>query len=599
MINNELSVQIFSTGTTPIYDASEDVVNASGLYFRTGFPGGLYLDGGMFIPKDPRRWWDIDGTLRVIVRNGIEIVYEGFIPSLQDRFSQDEIGVYVPFMGAWGWHLMRRDLRKRWADDRTTEQPWEYMTDTATYAGADICTVDRRARLYFLPKAEAWANNAYAAVQYYLAHDAVERVTYDYDFAEGGQQWEISLWRSTDGAAWTLVDEANGDTIAGAGTTTQITATGSGSIDATIAGTPDWLEFRFYSRAAQTPTSDGTYYAAITNLMVYSEDESAANDVNLASIATDIVGQFTTILNSDTQYIDTAGTVRVIEPFITQGDSYESLASILMRAAEYGDGDENSWGVGVYHSEKAATPDGLPVLYVKQYPVTTAYDYFVAVDSPNIVGGIRITKDFEAELFNRARVEYRDESGKQQFVTPVEDASLVDSDSVTAYGQRDVLLRVGNSTLQNATDYGARFISKHADPRWIVDDFTVIGSIEGAGGQQIPACQIQAGKRVKIDGYDTFIISQAEYDHETKSARISIGEPKDPTFTESVFAPVWNDPTPQSEGGVGTQSNKAWWKRADLIGDSAVKRLKEQGKWQDWKRANWGRYLEIMKRRGK
>ena len=591
--DNTLDLQIFSTGTTPIYDTGY-LKRGEGLYFQTGFPGGLYLAAGIFIPKDPSRWWAVKGTLRAVLRNGLDIVYEGYIDGLQNKIAESAMGVQVTFMGAYGWYLMQRDWRKRWADDRTTDPAWIYEIDATLALATDKCTVGRDSRLRFLPKAEAWGagDTAYCLCTS-TPGETIKRVVFDYDLTGvAGEDWTAQLYDMTGSASIWSVNQA------GAGSS-------SGSVDVKAPGdftASSQLAMLLIATGAATPTSDGATFLNITNLVVYTEDESAGSEINLSTIAADMVAAYSAVFNADTQHIDTAGTVRELKPFITSGDSYEPLASILDRAAMFGDGDNNSWATGCYHSEKAATPTGKPVLFCEQYPDVTAWDVQISKESPNLVGGLNVSWNY-AEIYNNARVEYRDSTGRQMFVTSADAAALADATSIAAYGQRDILLRVGNSTSQNAIDYGTRFISKYKDPRPEVDSFTILNYMEGVGGQIIGAPRVVSKMRVKVDGFGdpiTKIIARTEYDFDSDTLRVETGEMPDMAFEESIFAIEWNDAVPTGEGsGGGEVSMQSWWKIADLIGERGVADLKRKGLWGQWKKDNYHYYEELMKRRGK
>ena len=50
-MRNDLSVEIFSSGTTPIVDAGDDFRNFEQLQFSTGYPGGLSLSASLRVPR--------------------------------------------------------------------------------------------------------------------------------------------------------------------------------------------------------------------------------------------------------------------------------------------------------------------------------------------------------------------------------------------------------------------------------------------------------------------------------------------------------------------------------------------------------------------
>lgn len=561
-VKNDLTLKIFSSGTTEIYDLNNDLLKGRGLWFSTGYPGGLAgLGAGVDIPRDPRRWWEVKGTLRAVLLNGQKMVYEGKIPNLQSRMSASEMGMYIDMMGLWGFDLMSRELRKRWADSRVDDQTWEYQTDGA----ADLCNPDRRSRLRFLPKSETWTINTYAAYRYTIPTGTIPRVEYAYDLAEGGQAWEISLWRSTDATSWTLVSETNGDTIDGAATTTQITASGTGTIGADLDGSPKYLELRYYARAGQTPTSDGAYYANITDLMVYGSDPGT-DGIRLKLVCEDLISEFPDLLNSSTNHLTEMSSIFEIDPFITAGDGYESLASVLMRAADLGDGNQERWAVGLLPSDSVASPDGKPVLFMEAFPDTEAgFEHIISIDSKeNLVGEFLIERDFDRAFYNYIRVSWTDERGYTRWVGPVIAPTLKDQDSIDEFGQHDFSLQLGNSTQEKAINAGVSFLSENSQPPWVLRSPIVVqGWIEGQGGRVTPACRIQAGERIKVRDYDTFWISRTRYVHDpVPTCSIYVGAPQESIFRESIFAMQWDDPVPgdgdSGEGAAGGGGGKIW-----------------------------------------
>ena len=74
---NSLSIEVYSTGTTPIIQAINELSMAGGMRFATGYPGGLYLDGSVIVPRQILKWMPIKGGQRVVFRNGQRLVYEG------------------------------------------------------------------------------------------------------------------------------------------------------------------------------------------------------------------------------------------------------------------------------------------------------------------------------------------------------------------------------------------------------------------------------------------------------------------------------------------------------------------------------------------
>lgn len=560
---NQLVIEVYDSSNNRIGDPRGEFSRAQGVRFSTGYPGGRYLDASVFVPADITDRFPIEQKQRIVLRNGQTAVYEGWVDGLDSILNETDQGVKVKLTGAWGMQAMRRYIRKNWADLRITEDVWEYITSAS---GANLCSVDRQARLRFVPKAEAWTNGNGAAVQYSMpTGETVKRLYYDYNLTEGAQAWEIGAYRSTDGINWTLISEANGDTISGAGTTTQITASGTGNIDVTLGTESQYVRLLFYARANQTPTSDATYFGEFTDVRVFSE----TSNINLTEIATDIVGLNTNI-NSDTARIN-SNTLALV-PFII--DRWTSIADVLTQAAEFGDSSFNRWSTGFVLSELAATPNGEPALSVAQYPALTDYDYAIRLDDPNVIAPIEIERDF-SRIYNWIVVEWYDEEGHYNVYTPDDDANLKDTTSIAAYYQRDYVINVGSSTQTSAVNSGRRFLAAYKDPQYTVNGpIGIKGYIRKKDGSRLPCSQIQAGYRVKIENYLedlsgtglTFLISYTDYEDDAQVCSISIGPPSDLIFPRFVFkdkppADLPIDAAGGTDSGAGGNAENLNWKR--------------------------------------
>jgi hypothetical protein len=345
------------------------------------------------------------------------------------------------------------------------------------------------------------------------------------------QAWEINARRSTDGVTFTAMTNASGETYA-TGTTTVITATGTGSIDVTLATPSRYVVLHFHCRATQTPSGDGSIYGQYTNVTVYTETGS----INAQEITKD-VRALVSELNADENRIG-ALTLSLV-PFITWGQ--ESYADILMRAAGFGDGSFNSWAVRLLCSEAAGTPNGEPVLELAQYPALTDFDYVVSKDEPNLVGGVEIVKDY-AGVYNWIAVRYRDElDNRDVLLTPDDDANLKNTNSITDWGERHLPqpLDAGLTTATAAKNLARRFLSSKKDPQFrVAGPITVRGYIRTKDGVAVPSANIAAGKRIKLDNFLTdevgvagagltSIITHTRYEDTGETCAISAGVPDD------------------------------------------------------------------------
>lgn len=510
MSHNHLTINVYdAASTTPVPDPAGLLALATGLRIEQFFPHGRYGSCSFFIPGNPALAFPFKGGQRLVIRNGLTIVWEGGISDIAYVVGEGaRAGWRVTGVGYWGRLLGVRGTRKPWADTRIDEATWPYR---AAATGASKCTVDRLDRIRFTPKAVAWATNESANAVYTApTGQTVKRVTWSYDLQEGAQSWSIDLLGVT------------GTTVNGA-----VSSSGTGTQDVTLATPSQEIRLRFNAGANQTPASDGTIYGEFSNIVVYTETGA----IDAQQIATDVVG-LVVGLNSSTARIG-ALTLSLV-PFITEG--YEMFADILARAVSYGDASFNSWDCYLDSSEKAASPDGKPVLVIEQYPALTDYDYAVRLDE----WPVEIVEDTEG-LRNYVVVRYRDLlDNRDVWVTPADDANLKNDAAITAGGgQRELVLDAGVTTQANAINLGRRALAARKDPRYYVSQPIVVqGAIRGKNGNLIPASEVKAGMRLRVEDFIpdkvgvsgaglTTLITRVEYDDDSETASIACGTPDD------------------------------------------------------------------------
>lgn len=475
---NALIVEIYNgLSTTLRPDLHDELAGATVESFSKTYPSGLYVSCSIFLPRPVAQSFSWQGFDRLVIRNGLTVAWEGIISSFGYTLGTGaEQGITISGIGAWGGVLGQHTIDKRWADDRLDNTVWR---DEETFAGYDLCFVRRQGEIKFVPKAEAWTSGNETGATYTMpTGETIKRVTLDYDLQEAAQAWQLRL-RDTVGATNIF----------------SITASGTGSRNDPL-GTPrQTLRLGFLADANQTPTSDGTYYGQVSNVVVYSE----TGNINLTEIATDVLG-YVSNLNSDTSYIG-SNTYSLV-PFYTVGQ--EAVTRILERAAAYGDIFQNPWACMLIDSEKAASPDGKPVLKVEQAPALSDYDYAVRLDEPNVIAPARIERDF-ANIINWVSYRYRDETNDRYIVvTPDDDSNLTDSTSVTAYGERRLSqpLNLGNASNTVAANYAKRFLAENKDPKWIMSSpLQMKDTIRAKGGQEVPVSQVEPGKRIRIENF--------------------------------------------------------------------------------------------------
>ncbi|KKL65467.1 hypothetical protein LCGC14_2154670 [marine sediment metagenome] len=239
--------------------------------------------------------------------------------------------------------------------------------------------------------------------------------------------------------------------------------------------------------------------------------------------------ELSSLVSADTFEIDS--NTYSLEPFIA--DRWESITEILSRAASFGDASFNEWAVGVLASELST--DNLPLLYCEQHLALTDYDYAVRVDESNIKPPLDVLRDWDT-LHNWIVVQYQDDEGRTQYVTPDDDANLKDATSITDWGQRDHILRAGHATTAVATNLGRRYLAAHKNPQWHMKaPIKVKGYIRGKSGNRIPSSEIRAGKRIKIENFLndlsgtglTFLVTKTDYSDRDEVCAIQTGTPDD------------------------------------------------------------------------
>jgi len=526
-VNNDIQIEAYSTGTMRITDPDAFEL-AQAVNHQTFWPMGLYGSASLYIPRDILRWWAINGAQRIVFRNGQEIVYEGKIDKLSDLVDESGEGKLVGITGFSGDRLMRVSLRRWYVDTRTGADVWRVLTA----AGVDeICDVRRQDDngadcLTFQPRRDAWAANQHYDLTYTCpTGETIKRIEYDWSLASvNNEDWTIRIYDVTNATELAALSR----TTTGASSQTSQTLT--------LSPTSSKIQIQWESDAAQTPAVDGadnkTSRAKVVNLRVFAETNNTGNYANnIDEIAKDLVVEFSTLFNSDVTNIDTPGTPYALTVFTPDWDT---LADILTNAASFGDGatPPNLWGCYLLDSEKAATPNGLPVLAVKQALALTSYDYGVHLSAANVVAPVSITRDY-SQIQNWIIVEYQTADGRTEYITPADDATLTDATSVAAYGQlNSPVLNFGTANPTTAAQLGRRHLAKWKDPVYVLDGPIQVQSyILDSNNQPVPACRVQAGKRIRILDYLddlsgtglTLHVSATDYDAETETCSIMTG----------------------------------------------------------------------------
>lgn len=512
--SRKLVVEVYN-GTTRIDDVDHSLERASAITFDTFYPGGLFGAGSFFCPRNPTRSWQVLPGHRAVIRSGLDAVWEGRITS----FTDGDGGVAVNGTGLWGLILGRQMLNKRWADTRVDEAAWVYpqvRADTNNRQNKADC---RRgsATMTLVPHNIRWYGSQYAYIEYSMpTGQTIKRIAFDYDFSESTLNLKGGLYDPV-GATYLW----------------SVMADGIGSQDIELATPRQVLQFRFESVVEQV-MDVADLWLAISSITVYSE----LGNINLTEIAKDVVGA-TAELSSDVRMI--GANALALEPFMSNGMEYKS--DILLHAASFGDSSLIAWSVGLRESDIAGTLDGLPVLYAESQPALTNFDYKVSVIDKNLQTAYTMVRDASG-VANYIILKFKDPSGpattiQETILTPDDDATLQDLDSIAFYGRIEVPLDAGVCSQALAVQYAQRYLASN---RWakvyVSNPIVVKGYIRGANSERIPAEKIRAGMRLKIESYLTdeamvagagliFLISQTSYNGDDDTCRITAGVPDD------------------------------------------------------------------------
>lgn len=473
---NNCTLELYYRSLTARVDDYGLLATAKGLTFGTCSPGGLYTTCSFYIPmRSVLDVWPFVGGQRLVVRNGLTVVWEGYITNTGRVVNELDQGALIECIGAWGDILQRQFINKRWADTRTSADPWGFYAATQ-----DKFTTSQDGRLMMLPKQGVAYTNADAVYFYYKSPtgQTVKRVTGTYDLQEAAQNWTLGIYNETAaGNDWTV------------GTS------GTAALDETLA-TPSKNILVFLSSGdTQTGVGDKTIYGSITDLVVYSE----LSAIDAQQIAIDIVGMITD-LNASTAKIGAC--TRTLVPFITKGS--EQAGAVLIRAFGFGGASDERWTVALLSGEgNVATPDGKPVLYAAAYPSLTdgSYDYVICLGDENIIAPVSLVVDCES-LVNDVIIQYTDASGAMQELTGADDAGLTNAASIIKYGKRQAVFAIDDSDPIMASHVGTVKSVWLKDPTWVLTSpIQCKGFVRGANGQQIPTSEIVAGKRILISDF--------------------------------------------------------------------------------------------------
>ncbi len=493
---NSLTVNAYARGsTTVIGNIGFDYQKISGLQFETYWPGGVFGSASFYLPTDLAQSWASSGAYRVVFYNGLQVVYEGYVDSIDRVADESTSGILVRLVGAWGNILSAWGINKPWWDEATDAKAWVPI----------LSTIEEQFRYQVIE------GKIHISPDYSLTHatgtskrarytapigQTVKRLKFTYDFKESSGSWEQGVYRATDSSS-TLMTDASGETYT-TGTTTVIVAPATGTVDVTLGEASRYLDFEFYSAADNTPGSTDHIHGMIYDISVRTETDSA---ITAAVVIADVLA-LCTDLNTSTAYI-TAPTVD-ISPFVTDG--YETFDSIISRALKFGGASAANYYAQLLESDYTMSGNGKPILQVAAWPALTSYDYEIALTDKNLVAPFTLSEDYSM-ICNYVIVQYTDNvTGLKSFATPDDDASLTDATSTGLYGRRipsGGSINAGQSDKASAILFGARYLLRYKSPIWRLSTATIsVNSyIRKSGEIRVPCSEIRAGERVLFSNF--------------------------------------------------------------------------------------------------
>lgn len=505
-MRDTLTVVVYQEGLTEYHDAAQRLLNRRGLRFETIYPGGLYSVCSFFIPMRSTDTHEFKERRRVAIFSGLRMLWEGVIDAVTYTSTKGAEGLQVQCTGYWGSLLKRRRWDKIWCDTRLTEEKWVWSITAGMQENK--FRADRYNRLRITPVETGMVAYDDASFIYTLpAGQTVDRITGTYAMYEGTQNWQMDI-----------------RDVAGGTTLNLINSSGTASFSGTPAAGCGTVGFYFYNIVDCTVDYDLDIYAQITDVKIYTESGTPT--------VTNIVKSIRNKLSlTDEMAIDESQigeNTQVLEPCFMQG---ETMGDFLSKLAAYGDTSLNPWAVGVKSSQYSLVTDYKPVMYFEQQPAMTDYDLVLRMEE--IDGGASITMAYD-EVINYIYLEYTDINGNRVRVTPEDDSDLKDDTSIDQFGQRDTVLKLGDTGVTEAKIFARRHLEwfKYARPR-LTRPATISGTIRKKDKQSIPVSWVTAGQRVLIENYLQeiggsnliFLITQTTYDEESGKLTIVCGTP--------------------------------------------------------------------------
>jgi hypothetical protein len=204
-MSNQLTITVYSSGSTPIADPAQLLPRVEQIRFSTVYPGGIFADCSFFIPCNVTGFIPIQHAQRITIRNGLSTVWEGLITSLTLSVTADRQGLDIQATGYWGL-AFRRYKYNRWIDRRFNSNIYGVWTGLiSSSGGGSKVTFDQNEQLLIQPKAVEWSNGNTAYIEYRTnASSNVKRVKFAYQLGTTAEANPVRAKKYTSiGGTWT------------------------------------------------------------------------------------------------------------------------------------------------------------------------------------------------------------------------------------------------------------------------------------------------------------------------------------------------------------------------------------------------------------
>lgn len=169
-----LGITIYVGLSTTERPYNEQLVHAQMASYSTQFGGGLYGTFELFLAAPATADYQWRGGDRLVIRDGLVIVWEGVLLTINRTIRNEETGLVISCAGAQS-RLAKIMIDRRWADQRLDESVW--VVDTAATM-AEKARLDRQGRIRITPGEEEYTYAEYTRSEYTMPTGrTIKRVT--------------------------------------------------------------------------------------------------------------------------------------------------------------------------------------------------------------------------------------------------------------------------------------------------------------------------------------------------------------------------------------------------------------------------------------